>query len=50
MEWIYSEGWDGRVRTCYDDVRATADVEVGGDEGDVGEVEDLGVVWEGHCP
>ena len=40
----------GGARTCFNDARARGNVEVSGDEGDVGEVEDLGAVWEGHCP
>lgn len=33
-----------------DDLRAGFDVKIGGDEGDVGEVEDLGAVREGEGP
>jgi len=39
-----------RLRTSLDDARAGLDVEAGGDEGDVGEIEDLGAVGERQGP
>ena len=37
-------------RTCFDDLAARLEIEPGDDEGDIGEVEDLGPVWEGEGP
>lgn len=36
--------------TCLDYTAASADVQIRGDEGYIGQIEDLGAMGQGHCP
>ena len=47
---MQGEGGEKRGRTCFDDLAAGREIEPVDDEGDIGEVEDLGPVWEGEGP